>query len=70
MIAREAELATLKAWLAAPDCYVAIIADSGGVAKSALAAALRVHVAAGSDAIAWCSLRDAPPLDSVVRLLH
>lgn len=67
LIARDAELATLNAWRAAPDCRVALVTGIGGVGKSTLAAALAAQVAARGEAVAWCSLLNAPPVDEVAR---
>jgi WD40 repeat protein/DNA-binding SARP family transcriptional activator len=64
---RVPELAVLQRWLIADRCRLAALVGMGGVGKTALAARLTEAVADQFDRVIWRSLRNAPPLDEILR---
>ncbi|MFQ3612240.1 MAG: NB-ARC domain-containing protein [Cyanobacteriota bacterium] len=67
---REEELNILKGWILREQCHLLAILGLGGVGKSSLAAKLSHQLLDVFDAIIWRSLRNAPPLDSLLQDLN
>jgi WD40 repeat protein len=63
---RELEMTTLKAWLVADKCQLIAVLGMGGIGKTALTIKLGKQVQQEFDYIFWRSLRNAPPLDSIL----
>jgi WD40 repeat protein len=63
---RTSELATLTDWLNHDQCRVIALLGMGGIGKSALAAKLAQDVQSQFDFVIWRSLRNAPPLASLL----
>ncbi|HEU4321582.1 MAG TPA: BTAD domain-containing putative transcriptional regulator [Roseiflexaceae bacterium] len=65
---REDEIRTLLRWITDERRRVVGLWGMGGVGKTALAAHVAREAADGFDAVIWWSLRNAPPLDALLRL--
>ncbi|NEQ42294.1 MAG: hypothetical protein F6K00_01530 [Leptolyngbya sp. SIOISBB] len=64
---RTEELATLETWLQSDRCRLVGILGMGGIGKSALSVKLAQQLQGEFDAVVWRSLRNAPPLDSLLQ---
>ncbi|MEM9007801.1 MAG: NB-ARC domain-containing protein, partial [Cyanobacteria bacterium P01_F01_bin.86] len=64
---RTEELATLETWLQGDRCRLVGILGMGGIGKSALSVKLAQQMQGEFDAVIWRSLRNAPPLDSLLQ---
>jgi WD40 repeat protein len=63
---RTEELATLHQWCVADRCRLVALLGMGGIGKSALSVKLTEEIQGEFDAVIWRSLRNAPPLDSLL----
>jgi WD40 repeat protein/transcriptional regulator with XRE-family HTH domain len=63
---RETELATLEQWMLSDRCRVVALLGLGGIGKTSLAVTLAHQVIPYFDAVLFRSLRNAPPLDSLL----
>ena len=63
---RELEMTTLKAWLVVDKSQLIAVLGMGGIGKTALTIKLSKQVQQEFDYIFWRSLRNAPPLDSIL----
>ncbi|MEO0534184.1 MAG: NB-ARC domain-containing protein [Cyanobacteria bacterium P01_A01_bin.123] len=64
---RTEELATLETWLQGDRCRLVGILGMGGIGKSALSVKLAQQMQGEFDYVVWRSLRNAPPLDSLLQ---
>lgn len=64
---RTEELATLETWIQGDRCRLVGILGMGGIGKSALSVKLAQQMQGQFDAVVWRSLRNAPPLDSLLQ---
>ncbi|MEL6763330.1 MAG: NB-ARC domain-containing protein, partial [Cyanobacteria bacterium J06607_6] len=64
---RTEELATLETWLQGDRCRLVGILGMGGIGKSALSVKLAQQLRGAFDFVVWRSLRNAPPLDSLLQ---
>ena len=64
---RTDELAELERWLLADQCRLVAVLGMGGIGKTALAVKLAQQVAYSFDCVMWRSLRNAPPLEDLLR---
>jgi WD40 repeat protein len=68
---REAELATLTAWVLAEQCRVIALLGLGGIGKTSLAIGFARQSAAQFDVVLFRSLRNAPPIGELLDgLIH
>lgn len=63
---RAEELALLTNWIVQDRCRLIALLGLGGIGKSALAAKLGAAVQGQFDALIWRSLRNAPPLNTLL----
>ena len=64
---RTEELATLEKWIQVDRCRLVGVLGMGGIGKSALSVKLAQRIQGEFDYVIWRSLRNAPPLDSLLR---
>ena len=64
---RTEELATLEKWIQVDHCRLVGILGMGGIGKSALSVKLAQQIQSEFDYVVWRSLRNAPPLDSLLQ---
>ncbi|EDX83921.1 hypothetical protein S7335_1618 [Synechococcus sp. PCC 7335] len=64
---RSEELATLTEWIQVDRCRLVGILGMGGIGKSALSVKLAQQLQNEFDYVIWRSLRNAPPLDDLLR---
>jgi DNA-binding SARP family transcriptional activator len=64
---RQAESCKLARWLVHDDSRLIALLGMGGIGKTSLAATVARGLADQFDHVLWCSLRNAPPLDQVLR---
>jgi WD40 repeat protein len=63
---RQSELTILKQWLVQDRCRLIALLGMGGIGKSALSVKLSQLVEAEFELIIWRSLRNAPPLETLL----
>lgn len=63
---RADELTLLKRWVVQDRCRLVLILGMGGTGKTALSVKLLEQIGDRSDAFVWRSLRNAPPLQSLL----
>ncbi len=63
---RAADLDTLGQWVVTDQCRLIALLGMGGIGKSSLAAKLADRVQATFDCVIWRSLRNAPPLQTLL----
>ena len=63
---RSSELATLEQWIQIENSRLLAILGMGGVGKTALAAKLGQQIQGDFEAVVWRSLRNAPPLETLL----
>jgi WD40 repeat protein len=63
---RTRELDTLQRWVEPEHCRLVAILGMGGMGKTAVAAKLAQHIQAQFEWVIWRSLRNAPPLDTLL----
>ena len=63
---REVEVATLQQWILADSCRVIALLGLGGIGKTSLAITLAHQLSPHFEAVLFRSLRNAPPLSSVL----
>ena len=66
---RSEERATLQQWILKDNCRLIALLGMGGVGKTALAAKLLEEVHSEFDYVIWRSLRNAPPLNNLLKEL-
>ncbi|MCJ8280066.1 MAG: NB-ARC domain-containing protein, partial [Rivularia sp. ALOHA_DT_140] len=66
---RKEEITTLQQWILKDNCRLIALLGMGGVGKTALAAKLVEEVQDEFDYVIWRSLRNAPPLNSLLKEL-
>ena len=64
---RTEDLATLEKWIQVDRCRLVGVLGMGGIGKSALSVKLAQQTQGEFDYVIWRSLRNAPPLDSLLR---
>ncbi|MEO1635667.1 MAG: NB-ARC domain-containing protein [Cyanobacteria bacterium J06631_9] len=64
---RSQSLASLKTWIQVDRCRLVGILGMGGIGKSALSVKLAQQLQDEFDYVIWRSLRNAPPLDSLLQ---
>ena len=60
------ELATLETWIESDRCRLVAVLGMGGIGKTALATKIAQQLQEQFEYIIWRSLRNAPPLDSLL----
>jgi WD40 repeat protein len=63
---RQSELATLKQWIVQDQCQLIALLGMGGIGKSACSVKLAQLVETKFEFIIWRSLRNAPPLETLL----
>ncbi|MDZ8050815.1 MAG: NB-ARC domain-containing protein [Aulosira sp. ZfuCHP01] len=63
---RQSELATLKQWIVQDQCRLVALLGMGGIGKSACSVKLAQLLQAEFELIIWRSLRNAPPLETLL----
>ncbi|WP_437754587.1 TIR domain-containing protein [Sorangium sp. So ce1389] len=66
LIGRDTEVSTLKGWIVAERCSLALLLGMGGIGKTTLARAVAEDIQRHFDYICWQDLRNAPPLLDVL----
>ncbi|NJR61308.1 MAG: AAA family ATPase [Cyanobacteria bacterium CRU_2_1] len=66
---RTQELATLEQWIVQDHCHLVTIQGMGGIGKTSLAVKLAEHLQDKFDYFIWQSLRNAPPINSILTTL-
>mgnify|MGYP001800412148 CR=1 FL=1 len=64
---RTTELATLQRWIIDDRCRLVTLLGMGGIGKSALSVKLARQIQDEFDYVIWRSLRNAPPLDTLLK---
>ncbi|MEW6492668.1 MAG: NB-ARC domain-containing protein [Cyanobacteriota bacterium] len=68
---RTEELATLEEWIVSDRCRLVALLGMGGIGKTALSVKLAEQVQDKFEYVIWRSLRDAPPVESILaNLIH
>lgn len=65
-VGREAELATLQTWILQDRCRLVALLGMGGIGKTALSVKLAQQVGSEFAVVIWRSLRNAPPLKTLL----
>ncbi|MFG6097366.1 NB-ARC domain-containing protein [Leptothoe sp. ISB3NOV94-8A] len=63
---REAELLLLSKWIVQDKCRLIVLIGMGGIGKTALSVKLGESVQSEFDYYIWRSLREAPPIESIL----
>jgi WD40 repeat protein len=63
---RTEELATLEQWIVSDRCRLVALLGMGGIGKTSLSVKLAEQIQDKFEYVVWRSLRDAPPVQSVV----
>ena len=64
---RDEELAELEEWVVRDHCRVVAVFGIGGIGKSTFAVKLAERVMNMFDYVSWLSLKNAPPLESILK---
>ncbi|MEM9266455.1 MAG: NB-ARC domain-containing protein, partial [Cyanobacteria bacterium P01_F01_bin.13] len=68
-VGRETELDTLRQWIVDDACRLVALLGMGGIGKTTLGVKLTQHLQSEFDVVAWRSLRNAPPLKTLLQQL-
>ena len=63
---RTEELATLEQWIISERCRLVALLGMGGIGKTALSVKLAEQIQDKFEYVIWRSLRDAPPIESIL----
>ncbi|MEO1146739.1 MAG: NB-ARC domain-containing protein [Cyanobacteria bacterium J06638_22] len=68
-LGRSAELETLRHWILGDRCRLVALLGMGGIGKTTLSVKVAQAVQSAFDLVIWRSLRNAPPLDTLLTQL-